>query len=148
MKNIYYIALAIFIISIIALSAPEIAAQNSSAKEIKGDLNSPSIIKNFDNQVKILSAIYKVDEDLARKIIKCESTIYKHKAINENLDELGNVWSIDVGYWQINDYWHEETAKKLGFDIYDEWDNLEYGFYLFKNYGTKPWKASEKCWKK
>ena len=89
---------------------------------------------------------YDVDEQLARNIMWCESKQYEHKAINENKRDDGSVWSLDIGRWQINDYWHEETMQSMGMDIYDDYDNIEYGFQLLANEGVKHWKASRHCW--
>lgn len=151
MKKIIYITIAVLLIALaIVIFTPKIAAHAEVAKneEVKTvATTSPLIIKNLDSEISRLASLYKVDESLAREIIRCESRIYK-KATNENLDKNGNIWSKDHGYWQINDYWHEETAKKLGFNIYDEWDNLEYGFILISQQGTSPWSASKGCWDK
>ncbi len=105
-------------------------------------------IKVYDNEVHRLAIKYGQNETLARKIIQCESEIYGQKAKNQNKDSNGNVWSIDVGRWQINNYFHEKDALKLGYNIYNEWDNLEYGFIIMKSQGTNPWKASKFCWSK
>ena len=90
---------------------------------------------------------YEVNPDLASAIISCEGKIDGTKN-NQNLDKDGNVWSTDVGPWQINNYYHETRAKSLGLDIYNKSDNLEYGFILLKEKGLKPWSASRKCWQK
>lgn len=67
-------------------------------------------------------------------------------AVNENLDKDGKVWSRDFGPFQINDFWHEKTMEKMGLDIHDQWDSLEYGFILINKQGFHPWKASRGCW--
>lgn len=56
------------------------------------------------------------------------------------------VWSRDIGKYQINDYFHEETAKKLGFDIYTEEGNTAYALLLYNKNGTSDWNASKACW--
>lgn len=104
-------------------------------------------VRTFDTEVHRLSVKYKVNELLARAIIACEGKHYKTKGNNKNYTKAGVHWSTDVGHWQINDYFHKKTATKLDLDIYDEWDNLEYGFILLKAQGTKPWEASKYCWK-
>lgn len=90
---------------------------------------------------------YDVDPFLAKKIMWCESRQYENKAINENKRDDGSVWSLDIGRWQINDYWHQETMKSMGWDIYDDHDNVSYGFYLLNKEGTRHWNASKHCWK-
>lgn len=102
------------------------------------------IAKTFDTEIARLAEKYGQDESLARGIIKCESQQYND--MNNKNYLKGVLWSTDWGYWQINDYYHEETAMKLGFDIQNEWDNLEFGFILLSEQGTRPWKASQACW--
>jgi hypothetical protein len=104
-------------------------------------------IKTLDSEINRLSIKYNVSSTTAKAIITCESSMYP-KAINENVDENGIVWSKDYGWFQVNDYFHEATMTKLGLDIHDQWDSLEYGFMLLKSQGVKPWKASSKCWSK
>lgn len=112
-------------------------------------------VVNFDTEIKRLSIKYKFDEKLARDIIECESKIYS-RAENKNYrwewnKELATStrvhWSSDWGFWQVNDYWHEKTAKDMGYDIKDWKDNLEYGAILLSRDGTRHWKASQYCWK-
>ena len=112
-------------------------------EEIKTEPVKP--IKTLESEITRLSAEYKVDEKLVREIIKCESSMYGN-ALNENKDENGIVWSVDRGLMQINDYWHKDTMIKLGLDIENEYDSLEYGIMLLAKEGTKHWKASSSCW--
>jgi len=107
-----------------------------------------NIVKTFDSEVTRLALKYGQSEKLARKIISCEGKLYKVRGNNINYTKSGVAWSVDVGWWQINDYYHKKTAIKRGLNIYNEWDNLEYGFWLLKTQGTPPWSASKKCWSK
>jgi len=111
---------------------------------------------NLEEKINELSEKYEVDAQKARAIIFCESNFVatstnKNFRLKEYLTTNGDsiwikyLWSTDLGYWQINDYYHEKTANSLGFNIYDEWEGLEYGFYLFKKEGIKPWRASKEC---
>ncbi len=102
-------------------------------------------IKTFDTEITRLANKYGQSESLARRIIKCEAQMYG-SAVNENRDSEGLVWSRDWSYFQINDYYHEATARKMGLDIKNGYDNLEYGFYLMSKQGTTPWGASRHCW--
>jgi hypothetical protein len=113
------------------------------------------IEKTFDSEVERLAKKYNQDPSLARAIIKCESLQYGSKAENKNYikewnEELGTTtmvyWSSDWGWFQVNDYYHREDAKKAGYDfINNKWDNLEYGFILLSKQGRAPWKASSAC---
>ena len=67
-------------------------------------------------------------------------------ALNENLNEDGSAWSRDYGYWQINDYYHEEKASGMGLDIKNPGDNIKYGEWLYQTEGSKAWSASQQCW--
>lgn len=131
-------------ILVFVLSFPK---ETSSAPEVIVAI--PKKIEwTFDTFVSHLAKKYSQDEVLVRKIIKCESQ-YKKGNTHENLDKDGNVWSIDWGYWQINDYWHLKDATKQGYDIRYNWQhNLEFGFKLMKQQGTRPWSASKHCWNK
>lgn len=102
--------------------------------------------KTFDSEVSRLAAKYHQSETLARAIILCESRQYGSGASHKNYDKQGVWWSTDWGYWQINDYYNAATAKRRGFDIYDKWENLEFGFIMLKEQGTSPWNASRGCW--
>lgn len=52
----------------------------------------------------------------------------------------------DVGVMQVNEHYHEEDSKALGYDIYDLKGNMAYARYLYEKQGMKPWSASKPCW--
>jgi hypothetical protein len=54
-------------------------------------------------------------------------------------------FGVDVGHYQINTYYHAETAKSMGLNIFDEMDNATYARHLYKTMGATPWKASLDC---
>jgi hypothetical protein len=60
-----------------------------------------------------------------------------------NKPELG----VDVGKYQINEYFHARRAHELGLDLYDEKDNEAYALRLYEEEGMEPWLASVNCWK-
>jgi len=78
---------------------------------------------------------------LAEAIIQCESSGRSH--VTNLKASVGK----DVGYFQVNTYFHEDKAKLMGLDLNNYDDNLEYGVWLLAKYGTAPWKASEHCWR-
>lgn len=104
-------------------------------------------IKTLDSEIDRLAIKYNVSSSTVRAVAKCESQMYGN-AVNHNRDSNGVIWSTDKGYLQINDYYHQEPMRKLGLDIDNEWDSLEYGFMLMANQGLKPWSASRHCWSK
>ena len=111
-------------------------------EKIEPFVNVIEVEKTYESEVIRLATKYGQDETLVRKIIFCESTVYAHATGTKA------VVGIDVGYFQINTYFHEATAKKMGLDIYKWEDNLEYGFWLMSREGTQPWSASKFCWSK
>ena len=130
------IVLAVFTTTPIVLAEHYIAPESSTMHEVK----------TFDSEVSRLAIKYHKDPILAKLVIKCEGLLYKTKGNNKNYDKYGKVWSEDVGWWQINNYYHEATANKLGLNIYNDWDNLEYGFILWDKVGLSAWSASKSCW--
>lgn len=103
---------------------------------------------SLSTEIVTLASEYHQDPVLAAKIISCESRAYGAAAIHDNIDSHGNVWSTDIGPWQINDYYHKARAESMGLNIYNTVDNLRYGFILMDEQGTAPWKASKYCWSK
>jgi hypothetical protein len=86
------------------------------------------------------------DKPILAEIAKCESQ-FTHFDKKGNVIR-GKVNPKDVGVMQINEDYHDETAKKLGLDIRTIEGNLAYATWLFEKYGSKPWVHSSKCWKK
>ena len=53
---------------------------------------------------------------------------------------------LDRGVFQINEYYHLETAKSLGIDILTLEGNIEYARILYERNGTRDWNWSKACW--
>ena len=156
------IATLLFVVPTMAGSTvavtPEILATSTQLEIIA--TTTPEVVKfnepaTYDSEIRRLAVKYGFDETLARKIIKCESLAYGGSAENKNYrmewdENLGTStmthWSTDYSYWQVNDYWHAETARKMGYDIRDWKDNLEYGAILLSRDGVRHWSASKYCW--
>ena len=132
---VIYILLIASLLLFISNSTPVIAQEITPVKTVK----------TIDSEINRLIIKYSVDKNLVMSIIKCESQ-FNGNAVNHNKLDNGTIWSTDKGLWQINDYFHKETMKKLGLDIDNQWDSLEYGFILLKSQGTSVWGASKKCW--
>lgn len=101
--------------------------------------------KTLESEIDRLSIKYNVSSSTVRAVAKCESSLYG-QAVNYNRLPDGTVWSIDKGYLQINNYYHEARMNKLGWDWNNEFDSLEYGIMLMSESGLQPWSASSKCW--
>lgn len=91
---------------------------------------------------------------ILKKIAECESGDQNVKDGKESARQFkpnGDVFRgkkepSDIGYLQINETIWNDTARKLGFDIYTLEGNIAMGEYILENYGTGAWKASAKCW--
>ena len=86
------------------------------------------------------SGKYNVNEKLARDIIYCESNFNPY-ALN-----VKAVIGEDVGLFQLNSHYWQETMALNGWDIYDIEDNIEVGMWLLSKSGSVPWNWSKACW--
>lgn len=83
---------------------------------------------------------------LFARIAYCES---RDRQFIENGTILRGAFNpYDIGRYQINALHWEEEAEKLGIDIYTEEGNEAMALYIYKRFGTKPWRSSQKCWDK
>ena len=87
---------------------------------------------------------YGVGSRSALAVAKCESHLRHYNEAGEVL--RGEVNRYDVGVFQINEYFHLEKSRELGFDIYTPTGNIEYAIWLMKAYGRAPWVWSRQCW--
>jgi len=83
---------------------------------------------------------------ILERIAFCESG-------NRQFDEdghiiRGSVHPPDTGRFQINKAVHATSARELGFDLDTLEGNTAFAVHLYEEQGTRPWKASEKCWNK
>lgn len=60
----------------------------------------------------------------------------------------GKVNAQDVGKYQINEFYHGEAAKKLGYDLYTLEGNTAFALHLYRTQGSTPWNWSKPCWGK
>jgi hypothetical protein len=89
---------------------------------------------------------YFSDVPVLVEIARCEST-FRH--LGKDGDVLrGIVNRADLGVMQINELYHGERAKKLGFDLHTIEGNLAYARFLYEREGVQPWSSSAKCWSK
>jgi len=78
------------------------------------------------------------------EIARCESRFRQYDKNGEVL--RGEKNKLDRGVMQINEHYHIETSKKLGYDISTIEGNTSYARALFEKYGVRPWKSSFPCW--
>ena len=108
-----------------------------------------------------LSIEHGLDREVMDGIIKCESS-NKQVAKNHNyrdrwVHDLEHpnggyferyIWSTDWGLFQINDYYWDDDAQKLGFDYKNSReDNIKMAFHVYLVQGLSAWSASAYCWK-
>lgn len=83
---------------------------------------------------------------IMQKIAKCESG---GKQFNEDGSLVrGHKVFNDVGKFQINEFYHEKEARKMGLDLRTEEGNTAYAMYLYETRGTGDWESSRACWSK
>ncbi len=112
-------------------------------KEIVSENYQP--ISDSDN-VKRFVSNYFADKPILATIAGCES---HNRQVNKNGTVLrGEKNHYDVGVMQINELYHADEAKKLGYDIYTLDGNVAFARYLYNKSGAKPWMSSSACWSK
>lgn len=102
-----------------------------------GPISDPQNVKKFVTD-------YFSDIPLMAKIAGCESH-------NRQVNSSGNVQRgeknhYDVGVMQINELYHGDEAKKLGYDLYSADGNVAFARHLYEEQGSKPWASSQACW--
>ncbi|MBI1974367.1 MAG: hypothetical protein HYS51_00700 [Candidatus Zambryskibacteria bacterium] len=112
-------------------------------KEVKSEDYQP--ITDPDNVEKFLND-YFADIPLLAKIGSCESHNRHFNSRGEVLRGEKNTY--DRGVMQINILYHQEKARKMGFDLSNIDDNVAFARYLYEKFGAKPWKSSSACWAK
>ena len=87
---------------------------------------------------------YFADIPVMIQVARCEST-FRH-TLSDGSVLRGKVDNRDTGVMQINTYYHGETADRMGLDLEDIYDNMEYARDLYERQGVQPWSASKPCW--
>ncbi len=105
-------------------------------------------VRSFSTSKDIESYLHEqyFDAPILIEIARCESEL-------RQFDKNGNIIRgranpDDVGVMQINEFYHAETAKKMGLNLHTVEGNVAFGKYLYSKYGTSAWSASEPCWSK
>ena len=102
-------------------------------------------ISNSKNVKRFVEDYFK-DTPILASIARCESQYRQYDKDGNVLRGIENTF--DVGVMQINEKYHLEAAKKLGFDIYTIEGNTAYAKYIYDRQGAKPWMSSSPCWAK
>ncbi len=87
---------------------------------------------------------YFSDIPIMIQVARCESQF--RQTLQDGSVLRGRVDPRDTGVMQINTYYHGETAKQLGLDLENIYDNMAYARDLYERQGTQPWSASAPCW--
>jgi hypothetical protein len=124
-----------------AIDAADILEKTALAKEGNATIEyiEPQTLEAY------VRSYYK-DTPILAEISKCESRFRQYDRKGNVIRGLEN--SKDVGLMQINEHYHLETAKKLGYDLKTIDGNLAYAKHLYGEEGVDPWSASAKCWSK
>jgi hypothetical protein len=125
------------IINAQTVAGEQVATIESNRDSIPADTNDPKVIEAY------LRKEY-VNTPILVEIARCESNF-------KQFDKDGNIIrgeknNADVGVMQINEKYHDATAKVLGYDLHTIAGNIAYAKHLYDEQGSKPWSASKKCW--
>lgn len=90
--------------------------------------------------------VFGKDAEIMLKVAECESSGRQFNKDGTVITGVEN--NLDKGLFQINLFYHEETATKMGLDVHKPHDNILFAKYLFNKNGLSDWKASKPCWSK
>lgn len=114
-----------------ALAAPNVPKETEIKKEEKPLTVKEQVVLAFPN------------DPVMVRIAGCESNF---RQFSNGAVLRGKVNSKDVGIFQVNEMYHLETSKRLGFDIHTIEGNIAYAKHLYNTAGTTPWNWSKGCW--
>lgn len=77
-------------------------------------------------------------------IAKCESGLRQYDESGATL--RGGYGGGMIGLFQLNETYHREQARSLGYDIDTLMGNILYARWLWQQEGTTPWDPSAHCW--
>lgn len=129
-----------------AATRQEIGITESRASRQAIASNSHSGMSKSQIEVEQRVNAYFANTPLLTQIAGCESRYNQFG--KDGQIYRGEINNADVGVMQINEYYHLETSKKLGFDIHTLEGNMGYAKYLYDHEGSDPWSSSSYCWKK
>ena len=115
----------------IATAALAVKAANASISEQVAEDRSYTAEQDLESYLRKQYA----DTPILVEIARCEST-FRHYGADGKTVIRGKVNRADVGVMQINEYYHGESAKKMGIDIHTIDGNIEFAKYLYGKHGT------------
>ena len=134
MPLIYLIFLAL------AFSYPQVGHEAGLATDNTGYLGANALI----SRDALISPKGNAVPEILAKIAACESGDRHFDAGGKVV--RGKYNRYDLGRYQINlKYWHEK-AEELGYNLSAEAGNEAFALWLYREYGTAPWKQSRECW--
>lgn len=110
----------------------------------EGSVTAERRLKEDEHGAEAIVRDYFSDIPIMVQVARCEST-FRHTLADGSVLR-GYVDSADTGVMQINKRYHAATAKELGLNLEDIYDNMAYARYLYEKQGTQPWSASSPCW--
>lgn len=136
---------ALFLLSTLSGNSPVQAESDMSAKMVIPrpvsalEVNQPVTLEKYVRD-------YFEETPVLAEIAKCESR-FRHVGKNGKVIR-GELSAEDIGVMQINEFYHEERAARLGLDLHTLDGNLAYAKWLYRKEGTFPWSSSNRCWQK
>lgn len=127
-----------------ALKKNETPAPSSEVKQAPKQPSNASVNLNANVETEVRE--YFADIPLMAEVSKCESRFRQFE--KDGSVFRGKINDRDVGAMQINEFYHAERAKKLGYNLHTLKGNMQYARLLYKEQGAQPWVSSSPCWKK
>ncbi len=143
-KSMFQLATtALLMLSAFYGSAPiEVITDESAQVEVPtretAPVNQPMTLEEYIR-------LYYYDTPILAEIARCESR-FRHTGTDGRVIRGETSWE-DVGVMQINEFYHEERAARLGLNLRTLDGNLAYAKWLYGKEGGTPWFASSKCWR-
>ena len=113
---------------------PQLIEEKKTKEEVAQSVNTEAYIRNYFSDIPLLAEVSRCESGFRQIDAKTGKTL---RGIKNNKD---------VGAMQINEYYHGETAKKMGLDLHTLEDNLKFARYLYEKNGARDWLASSPCW--
>lgn len=120
---------------------PIVSTSTVSAQKVEVQIAKADTVEAL---IVALATKHNVNSNEALSIARCESHL---RQFNENGEVLRGVQNpADIGVFQINEFYHLEKSKTLGYDIYTTRGNIEYAMWLMTKEGVRHWNYSRGCW--